>query len=317
MPEPDRAREVGEREGGGDDDGSERRLRQVAQQARDEDEHEPDRDRADEPGHLRLCAGLLRHGGARAARADREALEEPGADVRSPDPDHLLAAVSSCPVRSAKADAVAIVSASATTAMPSAPPTRSARSESSRLGTVSGGNPFGSVPTSFTPWSRELEELRGADREHDRGEDAGDLRQDPLQRRGSRRARRRRRRARRRPSCRRRPRRRSPSAPSMKPSASTEKPKSFGSWPDEDREREPVHVADHRRLREQVGDEAEPQQPAEDHERADEEREREASSIARAGSPWAPRSGRIVAAIMGPSDESGPSTRIRDGPKTA
>ena len=28
-------------------------------------------------------------------------------------------------------------------------------------------------------------------------------------------------------------------------------------------------------------------------------------------------SGRIVAAIIGPSEESGPSTRIRDGPNTA
>ena len=43
----------------------------------------------------------------------------------------------------------------------------------------------------------------------------------------------------------------------------------------------------------------------------------EASATARAGSPFAPTSGRIVAAIIGPSDESGPSTRMRDGPKTA
>src|SRR5215216_2529357 len=43
----------------------------------------------------------------------------------------------------------------------------------------------------------------------------------------------------------------------------------------------------------------------------------EASATARAGSPFAPTSGRIVAAIIGPSEESGPSTRIRDGPNTA
>ncbi len=43
----------------------------------------------------------------------------------------------------------------------------------------------------------------------------------------------------------------------------------------------------------------------------------EASAIARFGSPFAPSRGRIVAAIIGPSDESGPSTRIFDGPKTA
>ena len=43
----------------------------------------------------------------------------------------------------------------------------------------------------------------------------------------------------------------------------------------------------------------------------------EASATARSGSPPATISGVIVAAIIGPSDESGPSTRIRDGPKTA
>ena len=43
----------------------------------------------------------------------------------------------------------------------------------------------------------------------------------------------------------------------------------------------------------------------------------DASSIARCGSPFAPSNGRSVAAIIGPSDESGPSTSMRDGPKIA
>ena len=43
----------------------------------------------------------------------------------------------------------------------------------------------------------------------------------------------------------------------------------------------------------------------------------DASATARSGSPPAAISGRIVAAIIGPSEESGPSTRIRDGPNTA
>ncbi len=43
----------------------------------------------------------------------------------------------------------------------------------------------------------------------------------------------------------------------------------------------------------------------------------DASAIARSGSPFAPTMGTITAAIMGPSDESGPSTRIRDGPNAA
>ena len=43
----------------------------------------------------------------------------------------------------------------------------------------------------------------------------------------------------------------------------------------------------------------------------------DASAIARAGLPSAPMIGRIVAAIIGPSEESGPSTRIREGPINA
>ena len=43
----------------------------------------------------------------------------------------------------------------------------------------------------------------------------------------------------------------------------------------------------------------------------------DASAIARAGLPSEPRIGSSVAAIIGPSDESGPSTRIREGPNSA
>ncbi len=43
----------------------------------------------------------------------------------------------------------------------------------------------------------------------------------------------------------------------------------------------------------------------------------DASATARTGSLSASMSGRIVAAIIGPSAESGPSTRMRDGPKIA
>ena len=43
----------------------------------------------------------------------------------------------------------------------------------------------------------------------------------------------------------------------------------------------------------------------------------EASATARLGSPFAPRSGMMVAAIIGPSEESGPSTSTFDGPKIA
>ena len=43
----------------------------------------------------------------------------------------------------------------------------------------------------------------------------------------------------------------------------------------------------------------------------------DASAIACSGLPFEPRIGRIVAAIIGPSEESGPSTRILDGPNSA
>ena len=43
----------------------------------------------------------------------------------------------------------------------------------------------------------------------------------------------------------------------------------------------------------------------------------DASATARSGSPLAAISGTIVAKIIGPRDESGPSTRIFDGPNTA
>ena len=43
----------------------------------------------------------------------------------------------------------------------------------------------------------------------------------------------------------------------------------------------------------------------------------DARATALAGSPPASASGAMVAAIIGPSEESGPSTRMRDGPKSA
>ena len=43
----------------------------------------------------------------------------------------------------------------------------------------------------------------------------------------------------------------------------------------------------------------------------------EASTTARTGSPPEASSGRIDAAIIGPSDESGPRTSTREGPNTA
>ena len=122
VPEPSRARDVGQREGRGDDDRAQRRLRDVLHQAGREHQDEGDDGRADDTGDLRAGAGLLGDRGARAAGADREALEEAGGDVRRADADHLLVAVAPARrVRAANDDAVDMVSASATTAMATAP----------------------------------------------------------------------------------------------------------------------------------------------------------------------------------------------------
>jgi len=59
-----------------------------------------------------------------------------------------------------------------------------------------------------------------------------------------------------------------------------------------------------------------PQRP-EDQDAADDEREHRRERDGARGVPSTPASGKIVAAIIGPSEEPGPSTRILDGPKTA
>jgi hypothetical protein len=92
-PEPHRPGDVRQRQGRRDHDGSESRLRQVPQQTRNEDEHQRDRDRADDAGDLGLRSRLLGDRGPRPARADGEALEETGGQVRRADADHLLAPV--------------------------------------------------------------------------------------------------------------------------------------------------------------------------------------------------------------------------------
>ena len=51
----------------------------------------------------------------------RESLEETGGDIRHADPDHLAVAVDLSPERSAKTEAVEMVSVRATRAIPSAP----------------------------------------------------------------------------------------------------------------------------------------------------------------------------------------------------
>ena len=186
---------------------------------------------ADQPGQLRLRAGLLGHGGARAARADRKALEQPGGEVGRPDADHLALTV----------DLLAADERRTTTPWRSCRRARRARCPSA-------------PPTS----RREVGQLDAGERERREPLRAGRRRATRRGRRGRTRRRRRstarRRRARRAPwassrcsrldddqpasadrrarrrRSRRRPRpRRSPRDSSMKPSPSTENPNSLGS----------------------------------------------------------------------------------------
>jgi hypothetical protein len=88
-PQADNAGDVRERERRDDPDGGERRLGQVAEQAGKREQHRRDGDGADEAGDLRPRARLLGDGRTGAARADREALEQPRGDVRGADAQHL------------------------------------------------------------------------------------------------------------------------------------------------------------------------------------------------------------------------------------
>ena len=96
-----------------------------------------------------------------------------------------------------------------------------------------------------------------------------------------------------------------------------EKPNSFGSWPDDDRDREAVHVADLDLLGEQVGDEAELPQAEPDLGEPDEDREHARQRDRRAAASPPASSGVIAARISGEIEESGPSTSTREGPKSA
>ena len=75
----------------------------------------------------------------------------PAARLAAPIPIISPLPSTSCPVRAANADAVEIVSARDTRAIPSAPANSGPRSAARMCGMVSGGNPLGSTPTRLTP----------------------------------------------------------------------------------------------------------------------------------------------------------------------
>lgn len=91
---------------------------------------------------------------ARSATAVRDPLvligkpwKKPAAMLAAPMPIISWLAVTSWPVRAAKADDVEIVSARDTTVMPIAATSRTGRSDTPTRGMVSGGKPLGRTPT--------------------------------------------------------------------------------------------------------------------------------------------------------------------------
>ena len=115
------SRQVHQRQRRGDHDRRQRRLRQVGEQRVQEQQQHRDEPGADEPGDLGLGPRLLGHGGARAAGRDGEALEQARRRCwRRPIPIISWSGSTSSPRRAAKLVAVAIVSVSDTSVMPTA-----------------------------------------------------------------------------------------------------------------------------------------------------------------------------------------------------
>ena len=91
----------------------------------------------------------------------------------------------------------------------------------------------------------------------------------------------------------------------------------LGELADDDRDRQPVHVADLDLLGQQVGDEPELAEAQADLDEADHERQHPGHGD-RAGGVVRPRASGVMAAkISGETDESGPRTSTRDGPRSA
>ena len=181
----------------------------------------------------------------------------PAARFAAPIPIISFCPSISSPLRAANDDAVEMVSVSDTRAIPSAPPASSPMSDSPMSGTVKGGNPWGSTPTTSTPRSARSKATAARMESHHGDEDAGGLRQPALQAHdhdqpehadgecgphgvpvGQ---------------SRDETRELGPEAVAVH-----REPEELRELADQDRQRQPVHVADDRGLRDQIGDEAQP-----------------------------------------------------------
>ena len=161
----------------------------------------------------------------------------------------------SWPVRAANADEVEIVSVSDTTAMPIAPATSSARSDSATLGNVNGGKPLGQWADQGDAVVGQVEGVGGQDRDDHRHQHGGDLGDQPLEHEDQDQAEQ---------TDRERRRHRLAVGQPLdeadrlgdEPVGVDREAEQLGELADQDREGEPVHVADLGRLGQQVGDEA-------------------------------------------------------------
>ena len=267
LPQPDRARDVGEGQRRGDHHGGQGRLGQVPEQAREQHEHEDDQHGAGHAGELGLRAGAFGHRGPGSAGADREALEEAGGQVRGADADHLLVAADLLPgaggERRRGGDRVRQGHQGDTQG------TGEQRPEVGQVHVRDGERreALGQDPDQADAVVGQVEDRRGGDREHHHDEHRRDLRQPPLQHqdqhdpgdadrgRGGHRL-----------------------AVGQALDEADDltdqvvgvdlEPEQLGQLADQDGQRQAVHVADHRRLGDQVGDEAELGHGGQDHDRA-------------------------------------------------
>ncbi len=148
VPEATECCEVGQRERGRDDDGGQRRLREVGEQGREGDRAAAPRSRrrpGRSPGSWRPIARPRRCVNRSSRRRSPGRSRRPGSRRRcrpSPGWDRPRR-----PRRAAKLDEVAMVSVSDTRVMPTAAKSSGARSERSVQGSAGRGRPSGRAPT--------------------------------------------------------------------------------------------------------------------------------------------------------------------------
>ena len=244
----------------------------VAEQARREQQHEDDRGGSDESGDLGPGAALEGDGGPRSAGADREALEEPGGDAGRSDAHHLAVPVDLgaglVGEHGRRGDGVG----------------QGDQGDAERAGEQQGQVPERHRGEGERREARrqladegdaavlEVEHGHGDDREDDRGEDAREDRPQALEDDDQHQAHQ---------PDRERGADRLPTLDRLgegdgfvdQAVGVHGEPEQLGQLTDEDGEREAVHVTDLGRLREQVGDEAEPEHAGQHGDRTHHQRE--------------------------------------------